>query len=552
MLAVSTGGRPPWLRWAGGLTRWQGRVPLFVGVAGHRQLEVRERGDIERRLRHFFMDLRARLPATPVIVVSRLAAGADQLAASVALAAGCESACLLPQDVATYRAAMREEGCRATFDRLLASSVVLGPAGGGAVAADPELAYAQAGYYLMRHATLLLALWDGVESRRPGSVGELIRARTLARMEEVDPTLCIMTVGRSDLRMASPPAPCAIDAIAGCGWQEAEAFNAAVSAAGGAQLAETPAPFAAIPDERLADVAAVLRAASLRAAAIRAELTHRRLLLQAIAFLAAIAFAAFIKFGDRSWILWVYLALLAGALAVRVAMRQQRLHRRYIDYRCLAEGLRVAIYWHIAGVVGDARGSPASRLADVPNAALGWVGLGIAALDGWMGLTAPPADFDGCDFAARHWLGVGADQDLHAQIPYYRAAASRLRRIARRVERVVSFTLITGIASAALLAVLPAGWLGSLAPVLITIMGLMPLVAGTASGAIDVPAEMEVARQYEHTGRLLTQAARRLAAAETQEERRQILFEAGAAVLAEQRVWHAVVRQRSPERRARG
>jgi hypothetical protein len=542
--------RPSGLRWAGGLTRWQGRIPLLVGVAGHRQLDSREHGEIERQLRVFFTELRAQLPATPVVLVSRLAAGADQLAASVALAAGCELACLLPLDAAAYRAALASESARAAFDRLFAASTVLELAAGSGPAADPEQAYAQAGYYLTRHATLLLVLWDGVESHHRGSVGDVVRARAAGRMGDVDPTLCTLPVGRRGSGRHGAPALSARAAIEACGWKDADAFNAAVSAHVRPELAGTPAPFGAVPDERVADVATVLRAASLSAAEIHRALARRKTLLQVIAFLAAIAFALFLKFGTQGWILWVYLALLAAALSVRTLMRRQGLHRRYLDCRGLAEGLRVAIYWRVAGVLGDARDeSPASRLIGGPDAALGWIGLAIAALNGWMGRTALPDGFDGCEFAARHWLGSEANRD--AQIPYYRAAASRLRRIARRVEGVVSLTLITGVASAALLAVVPAGWLGRAAPILITIMGFMPLVSGTASAAIDVPAEREVARQYEYTGRLLAQAARQLAAAETDRERRQILYEAGAAALAEQRVWHAVVGQKGPTGRAR-
>ena len=534
----------------GEVTRWQGRIPLLVGVAGHRQLDSREQGDIEQRLRVFFAQLRAQIPATPVVVVSRLAAGADQLAASAALASGCQLACLLPVDVAAYRAAFESESARATFDRLFAAGAVLAPAAPAGAAA--EEAYALAGYSLARHATLLLVLWDGVESRRRGSVGDLVRARTGGAMGD-DPTLYVLPVGWSDRDSRGRPAPTARAAIDACGWSHADAFNAAVAAAARPELAGTPAPFGAVPDPRMAEVAGVRLAASLRAAEIRRALAWRKALLQVIAFLAAIAFAMFIKFGDRAWILWVYLGLLAAALLVRTLIRHQGLHRRYLDCRRLSEGLRVAIYWRIAGVSSDTRGdSAAARLCAGPDATLSWVGLAIAALDGWMEGTALPAAFDGCEFAARHWLGSESARDLHTQIPYYRAAASHLRRIVRRIEAVVSFTLITGVASAALLAVMPAAWVGRAAPLLITIMGFMPLVSGTASAAVDVPAEMEVARQYEYTGRLLARAARRLAAAETVGERRQILFEAGAAVLAEQRVWHAVVGQRGPEGRARG
>jgi hypothetical protein len=65
----------------------------------------------------------------------------------------------------------------------------------------------------------------------------------------------------------------------------------------------------------------------------------------------------------------------------------------------------------------------------------------------------------------------------------------------------------------------------------------------------DLPAELGIARQYDAMADLLENAGRRLTAADSDVERRQILFEAGAAALAEHSFWHAVFRERAPERR---
>lgn len=557
------------------MTRWQGRVPLFVGVIGHRQLAPGEQKDLRPKVRRFLEELRARLPSTPIVVLSRFICEADQLVGSVALETGCELACVLPLEVASYRTVFGSKAARDEFERLLAASVVLGLPVSQSVAAEPERAHAQAGYFVARHATLLLALWDGTAPRRPDSVADLVAWRHAHGPGRRDATLCHVLVRRSERARAPDearpvsgelpephpaariagavdlPEPSAKRAIEGCGWNHAEKFNAAVSRSR-FDLASALEPFTAVPDERVIDVAAVCRAAGFRARQGRTHLTRLKVLLQSIAFLAAVAFAAFFKFETHRWLLWVYLALLASALLLRTLIHRRALHHRYLDYRSLAEGLRVALFWRIASALPDTGSdSGASRFMVGPDASVGWIGAALTALDGWMGRAPLPESFDGCEFAARHWLGAEAGGDPRAQIPYYRAAASHLRRVATGVDRLVNLTLIGGVLSALVLAVLPSSWLGRVGPILTTVMGLMPLVSGTASAAVDVPAEQEMARQYEHMAHLLANAAERFAAAESHEERRRILFEAGIAALAEQRIWRAIVGQRIPKRRPR-
>lgn len=553
------------------MTRWQGRIPLLVGVTGHRALDLEERGDIEREVRAFLRDLRSRLPTTPIVVLSRLAEGADQLVASLALAAGCESACVLPLELATYRAGFKSDTARAEFDRLFAASVAIELPVSATFAAEHERGYAAAGYYLAQHATILLAVWDGVASLRPGSTSDVVRARAAAWIGPGDPTVYHLLVRRHDAPAASQirsraeevHSPVATagsghlsvqSVIAACGWVHAEEFNIAVSAAinHGKFTGRPPHPFAEIPDQRVADAAAAFGAASLLASVAQRSVRRSKLLLQSIAFFAAISFGAFLKFGGDRWLLWVYLALLAGALTVRTLIRRRALHRRYLDYRCLTEGLRVVLFWRLAGVGREADlESSAERLIGRQDPSLTWVGSAMAALDGWMGRMPLPETFNGCQFTARYWFGSAAGAELKAQIPYYRSASRHLRTVAARTDRLVNVTLITGVITAAMLAVLPAAWLGHSVPFVMVIMGFMPLVSGTASAAVDVPAEQALARQYECMADLFANAARRFAAASSDDERRQILFDVGTAALAEQRVWHAVFRQKTPESRIR-
>jgi len=61
---------------------------LVVGITGHRNLDASTIPALKAQLRTFFVSLAARYPHLPVVLLSSLAVGSDQLAAEVALELG--------------------------------------------------------------------------------------------------------------------------------------------------------------------------------------------------------------------------------------------------------------------------------------------------------------------------------------------------------------------------------------------------------------------------------------------------------------------------------
>ena len=60
------------------------RVPLVLGVTGHRDLAHDDLPNLEAEVAKFIADLKRLCPGTPLVVLSQLAEGADRLAARVA------------------------------------------------------------------------------------------------------------------------------------------------------------------------------------------------------------------------------------------------------------------------------------------------------------------------------------------------------------------------------------------------------------------------------------------------------------------------------------
>jgi len=170
------------------------QLPLLLGVTGHRDIHPDDFGvarDVTHRL---IVQLGTRYPHTPLVVLSALAEGSDQLVAHVAQANGAEVVCLLPMPVEAYRLTLSTDGARTEFDRLLScSSLVVLEDEAAASSSTEELGsldghFRALGKALATFSHILLALWDGMpRDAPPGGTGDTVRMR-LAGAPLVSPT----------------------------------------------------------------------------------------------------------------------------------------------------------------------------------------------------------------------------------------------------------------------------------------------------------------------------------------------------------------------------
>jgi hypothetical protein len=122
--------------------------------------------DLHKRERSLFSDDPPRL-----LFVSPLADGSDQIATEIALDLGFEVQAILPFDRETYRATLHNSGLK-RFDELAcrASCVLELP---GEIDSE-HLAFVMAGRGTVAHCDVLLAVWDGRPPRGRGGTGDVI------------------------------------------------------------------------------------------------------------------------------------------------------------------------------------------------------------------------------------------------------------------------------------------------------------------------------------------------------------------------------------------
>jgi hypothetical protein len=117
---------------------------------------------------------RERFAAAPprMRLVSPIADGADQIAADMALELGWELQVVMPFERGYYRSTLGNEPARKRFDELLdqAARILELP---GSPEREPE-SYAMAGRATVAHSDLLVALWDGLKARGRGGTGEVV------------------------------------------------------------------------------------------------------------------------------------------------------------------------------------------------------------------------------------------------------------------------------------------------------------------------------------------------------------------------------------------
>ena len=157
-----------------------GPLPLVVGVTGHRDLRRSDISRLEELVAAVFTDTCETYPHTPLLLLSPLAEGADQLVARVARSAGVGLVVPLPLPRNIYETDFESDDSGEAFEQLLSSAdgVFELPLFRGNTpqsiedAGEPrDRQYAQVGAYIAQHSQILLALWDGVQSVGESPIG---------------------------------------------------------------------------------------------------------------------------------------------------------------------------------------------------------------------------------------------------------------------------------------------------------------------------------------------------------------------------------------------
>lgn len=138
-----------------------GKIPIVIGVTGHRDPVKEALPDLENAVRKELVSLKKKYPNSPVVMLNSIAAGADILCAKIALELEIPIYCPLPMDKDEYIKDFSEDSAR-EFESISARAEEVFTVPEAEPRRDGrDFLYRQAGIYVASHSHVLLALWDG-------------------------------------------------------------------------------------------------------------------------------------------------------------------------------------------------------------------------------------------------------------------------------------------------------------------------------------------------------------------------------------------------------
>ncbi len=172
---------------ADAVQRWGGRVPVVIGAIGHRDIRPAD-GKLAAALRGECRKLKKQYSASPFIVLSALAEGADRLIARIAMEElDADLIAVLPMPAADYERDFPTEDSKGEFraflDRALYVRTATVPEGDSAWKVDGEprnKQYACGGAHYFRpfaHTICDLGWPAASRHRRHGQPSPVVRAR---------------------------------------------------------------------------------------------------------------------------------------------------------------------------------------------------------------------------------------------------------------------------------------------------------------------------------------------------------------------------------------
>ncbi len=418
-----------------------------------------------------FAGMRSRMPNTPILLLTGLAEGADQLVAEVALEQNVLLVAALPMPIDIYKEQMTSEA-QQSLDGLLALSSlrIMLPLEGRtpeAIRASEDVraeCYEALARFLAHYGQSLIALWDGTSSQKKGgtsSVVHYVRSGVLDDGSDEPELRCGVVYHVVTPRISGgAPAPVIKTVELGGEPQPAVAINPRVTSERelaqvsrfrqvemnferfNRDAARSAIPKSEIKSSLIDDDTVVLssfqqRLESLYVQADRISLranSRRQRVLAAILFTAIIGTLCYgvhgEMFGTSIWLWFSFPFFVITALLLHRMARAHHVEDTYLDTRALAEALRVQFFWTVAGIA-----KPVDRYYLVDRRAeLDWIRIALKSV--WL-LHEGTASKPNLECVLEDWV--------KNQETWYRMKADRQSRSVHRREKISKYGLLLAV-----------------------------------------------------------------------------------------------------------
>jgi len=558
-------------------------TPLVIGVTSHRNIPEGEIAPIRHRLIAFFAMLQSEFPGLPLCVLSALAEGGDQLVAQEGLAAGAQLVAPLPMPMELYLDDFKTPEARIGLESLCRQAEVLQlplPKGlshqaiaTAGVTRDKQ--YAKAGVFIASHCHILLTIWDGKDSGRLGGTAQIVNYHfngTLPGLIErhrdarhvlgggderlLYHIVCSREGGHGEVAPGLKP----LQEY----WRSGDITTTdSTPPPEFVQMFTHMAEFNADWDKYREDIDTSTHRQAGRVLSDSAAMGHtfhaadwlaihfqRRVLLAlrltyVLAALMGISFTCYAHLSQQNFLIYTVLLLFSLGALVALLARHRGWHRKYLDYRALAEGLRVQAYWRHAGISASAEHEFAhDNFLQKQNIELGWIrhvmrAVGIEPLSVSHAHTS-----EAVGAVIDEWVG---ESGKSGQLHYFERKTIERTGLHHVTETIGMISLWGGISISVFLAVFALKLPEQIKTTLVLIMAVLSIIAAVREAYAYRKADKELIRQYRFMQRIFSGARSALDRTIDPVKQREILFALGEAALTEHAEWTLMHRERDVE-----
>jgi len=557
-----------------------------IAVTGHRDLVPSEVPGIRDQVRTLLQRLQHLYPDRRLRVMSPLAEGADRLVAECALELDIDLTVPLPMRKDLYLGDFATDQSRDQFETLCAGAsevfelpLTRGVTEGQLSPPGPARSrqYAQLGVFLCAHCHILLAVWDGKWTDDLGGTGQVVKfhhddimpgytSRSVATQQMLvddESDLVYHIVCSRDRADGAPLEGLAplegywfsndsarprsreiplqhrlIFERSGEFSRDAIRFSDEIEAGkyplfDEQQRADLPPGVEDI--NRLFCVADWLAIRYQQKTLFALRASH------ILAFLMGLMFILYMDIETWPYFMLAFLVFFLVAAGLQTLGQRRGWHRKYLDYRTLAEGLRVQFYWAVAGVANENVSKFAhDNFLQTQDSELGWIRNVMRVAGTRCDVQSNKAQA-GLDFVLGEWIG---DADS-GQLGYF--ATKTVDRIERNrlTERLGQLSLLTSVAVVLSFVVMGSGMPDTLISPLTVAMGTLLLLYGIRQGYGYATAEKDLIKQYQFMHRIFHNARQRLDKTNDPVEQRLILRALGGSALDEHAEWLLMHRDRA-------
>jgi hypothetical protein len=291
--------------------------------------------------------------------------------------------------------------------------------------------------------------------------------------------------------------------------------------------------------------------------ALNSQRWSRRVLITLfiIAVLAVLAFEVYAHLLSEPLVLALYPISLGSAFLLYLLAKRKDFQNKHLDYRCLAEGLRVQLFWNLAGLTDEVAEHylrlHRSELEWIRNAIRAWTVPAAhafaAANPGKTVVAVQDSARSIKEFVLEHWV---KDQDT-----FFNRATERDRRKLKRHTSLATGLFVFGLALAIAVVILHSTFHESATylkwhHLLIVIMGTAPAIAAAMGGYAEKMALSAQAKRYHWMSALFSRASDQLQTLLSENrliEAQQLIRELGKEALEENGDWVIIHRERTPD-----